>query len=108
VALRAASIDFFVDHGPAVDPLPTTRRGGFSRTTPKLTTLFTWLDGGLILVWILGTPVPCSSAAWVSFWLLVVPRARAAQRAARVAPCRRFGAFVHADSRSPAPGSSWV
>jgi len=71
VALRAAAIDFFVDHGPAwilADNAPWWILTNY----PEAHDVFTWLDGGLILVWILGTAVLVGG--WVSFWLLVAAR----------------------------------
>ncbi len=83
VALRAAAIGFFVEHGPAwilADNAPWWILTNY----PEARDVFTWLDGALIVGWIAGTALVVGG--WVSLWLLVGARAmRDAQRPSLIA-----------------------
>ena len=72
VSLRSAAIGFVVDHGPAwllADNAPWWLLTNY----PEAHDVFTWLDGALIVGWIVGTAILVGG--WVSLWLVVAARA---------------------------------
>lgn len=72
VAVRAAAIEFFVEHGPAwilADNAPWWILTNY----PEAHDVFTWLDGALIAGWIVGTALIVGG--WVSACLVVAARA---------------------------------
>ena len=74
VSLRSAAIGLIVDHGPAwllADNAPWWLLTNY----PEAHDVFTWLDGALIVVWIVGTALLVGG--WVSAWLVVAARALA-------------------------------
>ncbi len=71
VTLRTAAVEFFVEHGPAwvlADNAPWWILTNY----PDAHDVFTWLDGALILGWIVGTALVVGG--WVSVWLMVAAR----------------------------------
>jgi polyferredoxin len=97
VSLRAAAIDFVVDHGPAwllADNAPWWLLTNY----PEARDVFTWLDGALIAGWIVGTAVLVGG--FVCACLAV---------AARPSRARFGGMQLRSRTRSspsPVPGSS--
>ena len=74
MSLRSAAIGFVVDHGPAwllADNAPWWLLTNY----PEAHDVFTWLDGALIVGWIVGTALVVGG--WVSLWLVVAARAMA-------------------------------
>ena len=74
VALRSAAIDLVVEHGPAgllADNAPWWLLTNY----PQAHDVLTWLDGALIVGWIVGTALLVGG--WVSLWLAVAARALA-------------------------------
>ena len=83
VALRAAAIEFVVDHGPAW-LLASNAPWWILTNYPEVSDVFTWLDGALIIGWIVGTALIVGG--WISVGLVVAARAlRSSQSASLVA-----------------------
>ena len=74
VSLRSTAIGYVLDHGPAwllADNAPWWLLTNY----PDAHDVFTWLDGALIVGWIVGTAILVGG--WVSLWLAVAARAMA-------------------------------
>ena len=70
--LRAVAVSYIVDHGPAwllADNAPWWLLTNY----PQAHDVFTWLDGMLIVGWIVGTAFVVG--AWISMWLAAAARA---------------------------------
>ena len=71
VTFRAAAVELIVEHGPAwllADDAPWWILTNY----PQAHDVFTWLDGALIVGWIVGTAVLVGG--WVSVWLVAAAR----------------------------------
>jgi polyferredoxin len=71
VSLRSAAVNVVVDHGPAwllADNAPWWLLTNY----PEVHDVFTWLDGALIVAWIVGTALLIG--AWLGLWLAVAAR----------------------------------
>jgi polyferredoxin len=74
VSLRSAAVTLVVDHGPAwllADNAPWWLLTNY----PEAHDVFTWLDGGLIITWIVGTALLIGG--WLCLWLAVAARSLA-------------------------------
>ena len=83
VALRSAAAAFVVDHGPAwllADNAPWWLLTNY----PDAHDVFTWLDGLLIVAWIVGTAVVVGG--WISACLAVAARTMRGMRGATRSP----------------------
>jgi polyferredoxin len=70
--LRASAVSYVVDHGPAwllADNAPWWLLTHY----PDAHDVFTWLDGALIVGWIIGTAL--AVGGWISLWLVAAARA---------------------------------
>ena len=102
VMLRTSAIEFFVEHGPAwilADNAPWWILTNY----PEAHDVFTWLDGALIVGWIVGTALVVGG--WVSLWLVVAagalqsplgtsPRANAYALSYTLIPLAGAGLFI--------------
>jgi polyferredoxin len=98
VSLRTAVAAWVIDHGPAwllLDNAPWWLLTNY----PAAHDVFTWLDGALILAWIVGTAVLVGG--WIAAWLALasrglpgVARANALALAYALIPLAGVGVFV--------------
>jgi polyferredoxin len=71
VSLRSAAVSLVIDHGPAwllADNAPWWLLTNY----PEVHDVFTWLDGALIVAWIVGTALIVGT--WICAWLALAAR----------------------------------